>query len=308
MKYSIVIPVFNEQDNVRDLFMRLQSVMGQMGEQYEIIFVNDGSGDATLEILKQLSPIKIINFRQHFGQTAAMDAGIKESKGEILLTMDGDLQNDPFDIPNLIKKLDEGYDVVSGWRQQRKDSFSKRFFSRGAYVLRQIFLNDKIHDSGCSLKAYRRECFDQVDLYGEMHRFIPAILQWKGYKIGEVNVNHFPRINGKTKYNWNRMLKGLIDVLHLWFWRKYSARPLHLFGTMGVVLIFLGSIGAGYSAYLKFILDADLSNNAIVILAVFLFLAGIQLFVSGILIDIAIKNYYRKLGGTPYSIKEIIEN
>lgn len=308
MKYSIVVPVFNEEESVRDLFMRLISVMNKMDGSFEIIVIDDGSADATLEILKKLSPIKLISFRKNFGQTAAMDAGIKESTGGIIITIDGDLQNDPFDIPNLVKKLNEGYDVVSGWRSRRQDSFMKRFFSRGANVLRKILIDDGIHDSGCSLKAYRQECFEKVDLCGEMHRFIPAILQWKGYKVGEIKVNHLPRLNGKTKYNWKRAIKGFIDILHIWFLKKYSTRPLHLFGTLGLVLVILGCVGGLYAAYLRIFLGADLSNNAITILAAFLFLAGIQLFVSGILIDIAIKNSYKKSGENPYNIKEIIEN
>lgn len=308
MKYSIVIPVFNEQNNVRDLFMRARSVMEKMSSEYEIIFINDGSTDGTLAELKQLSPVKIINFRKNFGQTAAMDAGIKESRGEIIITMDGDLQNDPFDIPAVVKKLNEGYDVVSGWRWQRKDSLMKRFFSRGANILRKFLIDDGIHDSGCSLKVYRRECFEQVDLYGEMHRFIPAILQWRGYRVGEIKVNHFPRVSGQTKYNWKRAIKGFIDMVHIWFWRKYSARPLHLFGTLGIICISLGLAGTGYAIYLKFWLGFDLSNNAVVVLAAFLFLAGIQLFVSGILIDIAIKNFYKRSEEKPYSVREVIEN
>ena len=227
---SAVVPVYNEEKNVARLHQELKEALAEIGGFFEIIFVNDGSTDNTLEELKKLKPVKIINFRKNFGQTAAMDAGIKEARGEIVITMDGDGQNDPRDIPLLLEKINEGYDVVSGWRWQRKDKPMKRFLSRGANFLRKFLVSDNIHDSGCSLKAYRKECFDKVDLYGEMHRFIPAILRWRGFKIGEVKVSHRPRSAGETKYDWKRIPKGFLDMTSVWFWRKYSDRPLHLFG------------------------------------------------------------------------------
>lgn len=160
-------------------------------------------------------------FRKNFGQSAAFDAGFKRATGDIVITMDGDLQNDPADIPLLLAKLDEGYDVVSGWRVKRQDSLSKKIFSRGANMLRTILIHDNIHDSGCSLKAFRRECFEDFDLFGEMHRFIPALLEIKGFRVAEVPVSHHPRVHGVTKYNWKRSVKGFVDMLAVWFWRKY---------------------------------------------------------------------------------------
>ena len=196
MKISVVVPVYNEEGNVALLHKRVSVVLDKLGYLWEIIFINDGSTDGTLVELKKLSPVKIINFRKNFGQTAALDAGIKAATGEVIVTMDGDNQNDPADIPNLLKKLDEGYDVVSGWRWQRKDSRSKKLISRGARFLRRFFINDGIHDSGCTLKAYRKECFDHFDLYGEIHRFIPGMLKWQGFKVTEIKVNHLPRTSG----------------------------------------------------------------------------------------------------------------
>src|SRR5690606_36402750 len=186
---------------------------------YEIIMVDDGSSDGTLKVLKTLAPVTVIRLRSNFGQTAALDAGIKAAQYPYIITMDGDLQNDPADAPRLIAHLEEhDLDVVSGWRKNRKDPFSKKFISRGANVLRGILVNDGIHDSGCTLKIYRKECFDNVNLYGEMHRCIPALLKMRGFSIGELPVNHRPRHAGKSKYNLKRTLKGLVDMIMIWFW------------------------------------------------------------------------------------------
>ena len=198
---SVIVPLYNEEGNAIELHKRIIEACQKIGRDFEVIFIDDGSNDDTVRICQNLSPLKLIQFRRNFGQTAAFDAGIKESRGEIIITMDGDLQNDPNDIYLLLEKMREGFDVVSGWRHKRKDSLSKKIFSRGANILRKILINDTIHDSGCSLKAYKQECFEDVDLFGEMHRFIPAILELEGYKVGEVKVNHFPRIHGVTKYN-----------------------------------------------------------------------------------------------------------
>ena len=240
MYLSIVIPVYNEEENVAQLHQEILSVIRKLNKTFEIIFVNDGSEDKTLEELRGLKPIKIIDFRKNFKQTAALDAGIKEARGNIIITMDGDLQNDPADIPLLLTKLNEGYDVASGWRWQRKDSFVKKIISRSANLLRRFFINDHINDSGCTLKAYRQECFENFDLYGEMHRFIPALLIWRGFKVVEVKVNHRPRVAGKTKYTLSRIFKGLIDMMAVWFWRKFSTRPLHIFGGAGLIIFTTG--------------------------------------------------------------------
>jgi len=307
MDLSIVIPVYNEENNVKILHQKIVDVCNRLGKSYEIIFVDDGSQDKTLENLKRLNNLKIICLRKNCGQTAAMDAGFKEAKGSVIITMDGDLQNDPEDIPKLLDKLDEGYDVVSGWRFERKDPFMKRFISRGANFLRKFFVSDGIHDSGCSLKAYRKECFDSMDLYGEMHRFIPAILKWKGFKIAEVKVSHHPRHHGKTKYGWRRIVKGFVDMISVWFWRKYSNRPLHLFGGAGLLLSGLGFVVGVYLFIARLFFGMSLQNRIWPLVSVFMVLAGIQLFVSGILADIAVKNYYSKSKERSYLVKEIIK-
>lgn len=305
---SVVVPLLNEEDNVVKLHKEIVEVLSKTDWKFEIIFVNDGSSDRTLENCLELKPLKIINFRKNFGQTACLDAGIKEARGEIIVTMDGDLQNDPKDIPALIKKLKkEKLDVVSGWRKNRKDPFGKRWISRGAEVLRKFLINDGIHDSGCTLKAYRRECFAKINLMGEIHRFIPATLAISGYKIGELEVNHRPRIHGQTKYNYKRTVKGFLDMLGVWFWMKYAGRPLHLFGGMGFICFSLGGLGLVGLFIARLFFDFPLSNKIWPIIAIFLILVGLQLFISGLMADVLIKSYYKDKHMN-YSIKEIIES
>ncbi|MFA5961753.1 MAG: glycosyltransferase family 2 protein [Parcubacteria group bacterium] len=308
IELSIIVPLNNEEDNVKEMHRRIVEACQKMGKSYEIIFINDGSTDKTLENCKGLSPLKLINFRKWFGQTAGFDAGIKNSKGEIIITTDGDLQNDPADIHLLLEEMEKGYDIVAGWRHKRKDSFSKKFFSRGANLLRKVLIQDKIHDSGCSLKAYKRECFKDIDLFGEMHRFIPAILEMQGYRVGEVKVSHHPRIHGVTFYNWKRGIKGFVDMVSIWFWRKYANRPLHLFGGSGMVLSFAGFLILIWMAVMKIFFHTSLSDKIWPLMGIFLVLIGIQLFIFGLLADILIKNYYKSQGHMNYSIKEIIES
>lgn len=307
LQYSVIVPIYNEEESVLDLHKRICQIMQNISKSYEIIFIDDGSRDKSFEIIKNLSPLKIIRFRKNFGQTQALDAGIKESRGEVIITLDGDGQNPPEEIPNLLEKLEEGYDVVSGWRYPRHDPFFKKLFSKGAEHLRSFLIKDNIHDSGCTLKVYKRECFEDLDLYGEMHRFIPAILRWQGFKITEVKVKHEERKFGHSKYNWKRILRGFIDAWSVWFWRKYSSRPLHLFGGLGILIGGLGSLILLYLAIGRLLGYFTLSNRIWPIIAVFMILAGLQLFISGLLADIAVKTYYSGQKKS-YNIKEIIEN
>ncbi|HOW60214.1 MAG TPA: glycosyltransferase family 2 protein [Candidatus Moranbacteria bacterium] len=305
---SVVVPLYNEEGNVRELHKRIVEACESLSKPYEIIFIDDGSTDKTFIDCEGLKPLKLIRFRKNYGQTAGFDAGIKNARGEIIITMDGDLQNDPKDIKILLEKMSEGYDVVSGWRWQRKDDFMKKLSSRMANILRKVLVEDNIHDSGCSLKAYKRECFSEVDLFGEMHRFMPAILQFDGYKVGEVKVNHFPRIHGKTKYNWRRGIKGIVDMVSIWFWRKYSNRPVHLFGGGGMFCIFAGFAILAWMLIEKMFLGASLSEKIWPLVGVFLIMIGIQLFIFGLLADILLKVYYKSRKSMNYSIKEIINN
>jgi glycosyltransferase involved in cell wall biosynthesis len=304
---SIICPLYNEAGNVQELHQKIVKSLEKINKSFEIIFINDGSFDNTREEGEKLKPLKLINFRKNFGQTAALDCGFSEAKGEILITLDGDLQNDPRDFKKLIRKIKEGYDVVSGWRKDRKDSFSKRFISRGADFLRKFLIDDQIHDSGCTLKAYRRECFTNLELYGEMHRFIPAILKIQGFSVTEVVVRHHPRKWGKTKYGISRTVKGFLDLISVWFWKKYSSRPLHLFGGMGIILFNLGILGLIILLFVRLYYGIALSNKIWPLVAVFLILAGIQFLVSGLLADIAVKSYYNSKRKN-YSIKDILIN
>jgi glycosyltransferase involved in cell wall biosynthesis len=301
---SIIIPVLNEEDNVARLHHEIVEICQTRHYKFEIIFVDDGSTDETFNRLKNLSPVKIIRFRRNFGQTAALDAGIKEARYQYIVTMDGDGQNDPADIPRLVEYMEEnGLDIVSGWRRRRKDALLKRLVSRGAHVMRRILVNDHIHDSGCTLKIYRKECFDGLTLYGEMHRFIPAMLMGSGFSIGEIPVNHRPRHTGHTKYDWKRTIKGFVDMLSIAFWQKFAARPLHFLGGLGLFFIVLSFL-AGIVTFKNFLQGQGMSETAWPLLTVFFFLAGVQFFISGLITDVVLRNHYETTRNKVYDIKE----
>lgn len=308
IKLSVVVPVYNEEGNVAELHREIKQMCEKAGYEYEIIFVNDGSIDKTDEICRTLKPLTYIQFRKNYGQTAAMDAGIKSATKDIIATLDGDRQNDPTDIPNMINYLlENGLDVVSGWRKNRKDTFMKRFVSRGANLLRYLLVHDGIHDSGCSLKVYRRECFKDINLYGEQHRFIPALLKIKGYTVGEMVVNHRARTSGKTKYNWHRAIKGFVDMISVWFWNKFASRPLHLLGALGILFCLSGGV-CGIWSVILFLMGYKMSNNIIPpILTVFFMIMGVLMFVFGLMSEILVKIYFGTHLDTPYSIKEKVE-
>lgn len=307
---SIIIPMFNEEKNISLLYNSLKRVLNKLKKSYEIIFVDDGSIDNSFNILEKIQKkdktIHIIKFRKNFGQTAAMDAGFREAKGNIIISMDADLQNDPEDIPKLLNKLNEGYDVVCGWRYNRQDSFFKKIFSNIANWFRRLVTGEKIHDSGCSLRIYKRECLNDLDLYGEMHRYIPALLFWKGYKVEEIKIEHHPRKHGETKYSAIRLLKGFLDLLVIKFWMQYSTRPMHLFGSSGILLGFFGFVIGLYLSVLKLVYKESIGNRPLLILSVLLIVLGIQFFVFGLMADIMIKVYYEKHEQQRYNIEKRI--
>jgi glycosyltransferase involved in cell wall biosynthesis len=304
---SVIIPVLNEQENVAMLHKIIKGVLDNMDYPFEIIFIDDGSTDNTLKELKKLKKVVIIRLRKRFGQSAAMLAGFKNAKGDIIISMDGDLQNDPRDIPKLVEHLEKTeLDCVCGWRYKRKDPIEKKLFSLFANSFRNLLIKDPVHDSGCSLRAYKKECFVDFDLMGEMHRYIPSLLRWKGFAIGETKVNHFNRKYGKTKYGLYRVFKGFVDLFTVWFWRKFSSRPSHIFGMFAFLTMFFGFVTGSYALYLKVIKGASLSDTFLPVVSIFSVMLGVQFFVSGILADIGIKNYYRINGAKTYSIREVI--
>ncbi len=306
-KISVVVPLYNEEDNIVELHQQIVAVTKTLPQyEWELVFIDDGSKDKTVERAQALQDVTLIRLRKNYGQTAAFDAGFKYASGQVIVTLDGDLQNDPADIPKLLEKINEGYDVVSGWRKNRKDTIGKRITSRTANLLRKLFFKDSIHDSGCALKAYRKECFENLDLYGEMHRFIPALLGQQGFTVTEVVVNHRARLNGVSKYgNLKRGIKSLTDMIAVSFWGRYSARPLHIFGTAGIGLILIGIAMLSGLFILRLFYGFELSERIWPMIAFFAILSGIQLFMIGILTDMQMRIYYRSHNRMNYTIGNI---
>lgn len=293
--YSVVVPVMNEEENVELLYAKLVETFETMGKPYEIIIVDDGSTDKTIEILEKIGSqdknLKVIKFRRNFGQSAAMGAGFRFSRGNIIIAMDGDLQNDPADIPKLVAKLGEGYDVVSGWRKNRKDKMIVRKLpSRIANRLIQFLTRVQIHDTGCSLKAYKKEIVEKVRVYGELHRFIPALARIEGAKVGEVVVNHHSRKFGKSKYKITRTFKVVMDLTTLNLLMKYLANPMHFFGLLGIVFNVFGVAALLSILYCVGILEYTLEEINVLLSTAFIFLAGgFQSFFFGLLAQIVVK-------------------
>ena len=308
---SIVIPVYDEEENIGLLCDKLVSVLERVGGDFEIIAVDDGSTDKTFERMltarNKDDRIKLIKFRKNFGQSAALKAGFDHAEGEIVISIDGDLQNDPEDIPRLLEKMqNDDCDVVCGWRASRKDTLSKKIFSRIANITRKTITSEHIHDSGCTLRAYKNECVETLELYGETHRYIPAMLLWKGYRIGEVKVKHHQRMHGVTKYNWRRILKGFLDLIVIAFWQKYSVRPIHIFGGLGIVLSISGIAVSGYMGIQRLFFGRGLSDRPLFVLSVLMVVIGAQFIASGILADIMMKVYYGQNGRRNYLVEKVV--
>lgn len=307
MKVSVVIPVFNEEDNVDRLYEETSATLKTLDDAWEILFIDDGSTDRSLERLKALrvkeNRVKIISFRKNFGQTAALSAGFDHANGETVITMDADLQNDPADIPALLDKIKEGYDLVSGWRYDRKDKwFSRRLPSILANKLISWATDVKLNDYGCTLKAIRKEVVKNITLYGELHRFIPAVASWMGVRIAEVKVNHRPRIAGQSKYGISRVFRVLLDLITVKFLLSYSGRPIQFFGIPGLICGFLGSMLAFYLSFQKLVLGMALGDRPLLLLAVLLILIGVQFIVFGLLGELQIRTYHESLKKPIYFI------
>lgn len=308
---SIVIPLYNEEENLAKLNSQIVDSLLTLNRPFEVIYVDDGSSDNTFFILRDFCKanpdIRAICFRRNFGQTAAMAAGFDHARGEVIVAMDGDLQNDPADIPRLISKLEEGYDVVNGWRKNRQDKLvSRRIPSVIANWLIGRLTGVRLHDYGCSLKAYRAEVIKNVPLYGELHRFIPALASIYGARITEIPVNHHPRVHGKSKYTIVRTFKVLMDMATVSFLKFFLDRPLHVFGWSGITLFTTGLAIDGYLAIQKIFFGAELSKRPLLLFGTLLILAGLQLFSMGILAEIQIRTYYESQRKPIYNIRETV--
>lgn len=308
---SVVVPLLNEQDNIRPLYGQLTESLDST-HNYELIFVDDGSTDDSFRILAELHKadgrVKVIRFRKNFGQTAALSAGFAHSQGAIIVAIDADLQNDPADIPRMVGKLHEGYDVVSGWRKKRHDHAITRLIpSRAANWLISKITGVNLHDFGCTLKAYRREVLTETRLYGEMHRFIPALASWAGAHICEMVVNHRPRTAGVAKYGLGRTWKVMLDLITVKFLGSYSTKPIYIFGGLGLASA-LGSILAGLSVlYQKFFSGLPMNRNPLLILTAVLIMSTIQFILMGLLAEMIVRTYHESQNRPTYVIREILE-
>lgn len=304
---SIIIPLYNEEDNIEPLYAKLDAVLGSLGHPYEVILVNDGSTDDTRARIDAVAVrderVRVVHLRRNFGQTPAMMAGIDAARGDILIPMDGDLQNDPTDIPKLLAKLDEGYDVVSGWRKDRKDNPIKRNLpSRMANALISFISGVRLHDYGCSLKAYRRDIIKGVKLYGEMHRFIPIHAAWQGARVTEVSVTHHPRIHGASKYGIERTLKVILDLMTVKFLDKYAQKPMYLFGGFGLGSIALSMLFFVFMLYCKLFLNKSFIETPLPLAVVMFMLIGIIAVFMGLIAEILMRTYHESQDKPTYIV------
>lgn len=288
---SVVVPVYNEQKSVAELHRELVSVLKGIGEPFEIIFIDDGSTDGTLAELKKLKNTRVISFSRNFGKSQALQAGFKAAHGEFIFTMDGDLQDDPREIPNfLIVQKEEKADLVVGWKQDRRDGFAKRIMSKMANALTRVFTDTIVHDMNCGFKLYRKEAAQALDLYGDMHRYVPALISAMGFRVAEAPVHHRERKFGASKYgNFRRLPKSFFDFVTLLLMRRFIDRPMHFFGTIGIVLLTGGAGILMYLAYIKLFIGASIGSRPILLLGVLLVVIGVQLFSSGFLGELVIR-------------------
>ncbi len=289
-KISVVVPIYNEEGNILPLDKEIKEAVSRLAPDFEVIYVNDGSTDNSLKELKTLQNTLIIDLNRNYGQAVALDAGFKMATGDVVVSLDGDGQNDPKDIKILIEKLkEEDLDVVAGWRKDRKDKKNIVFITLTARLLRRLFISDIVHDSGCTLRVYRREAVKSLDIGGEMHRYILALLKWKGFTIGEIEVNHRERKNGSSKYGSTKAFRGLVDLIYIWFIHKYSQRPMHFFGAMSFLSTAFGTVALSWAFYSRIIFSLSLNRNGWFFIGFFCVLTGIIFFTFGIILDLLIK-------------------
>lgn len=312
MSISVIVPLLNEEENVETLYKELVDVLKDLDQEFELIFIDDGSTDQSFEVLSKLykndSRVVVIGFRRNFGQTAALSAGFDHAKGDVIITLDADLQNDPKDIPRLLEKLDEGHDLVNGWRFNRKDPFfSRKLPSIIANKIISIVTGVKLHDYGCTLRAFRKEITDNIKLYGEMHRFIPAIASGIGGSIAEIKVNHRARIYGKSNYGISRTIRVILDLITVKFLLGYATRPIQIFGLLGFIS---GIIGLGMALYLtiqKQFFDMPLANRPLLLLAILLIFIGLQFVTLGLLAELQSRTYHEAQNKPTYVVREILK-
>lgn len=311
MDLSVVVPIYNEEENIPILYSRITEALTAAKVDYELLLVDDGSSDNSYPALKLLAAkderVKVVRFRRNFGQTAAMSAGFDLARGRVVVPMDGDLQNDPLDIPLLLERIDDGYDVVSGWRKDRKDTFvNRRLPSILANGIISRMTGVHLHDYGCTLKAYRRDVLEDVNLYGEMHRFVPALASQVGAKVTEMPVRHHERLHGKSKYGISRTTKVILDLMTVKFLLSYSTKPIQLFGRWGIYTLAAGTLSGALTVYMKFFEQVNMNRNPLLILTAFLLFMGVQFIVLGLLAELSARTYYEAQGKPIYNIKEKI--
>jgi glycosyltransferase involved in cell wall biosynthesis len=306
---SVVVPIYNEEESIPSLYERLTAALATLGCEYEIITVDDGSRDASFTLLRDLaladSHLRVVRFRRNFGQTAAFSAGFDRARGEVVVTIDADLQNDPADIGALLSKMNEGYDVVSGWRERRQDPFlNRRLPSMLANGLISRVTGVALHDYGCSLKAYRAEVLRGIRLYGELHRFIPAIASWQGVAVAELPVRHYARQFGRSKYGISRTLRVILDLVTVRFLLSYATRPMQIFGLVGLLSMLCGILAAGYLTAIKFIQGVEIANRPLLLLAVLLIVVGVQFISLGLIGELIVRTYYESQSKSIYVVRE----
>jgi len=309
---SFVLPIYNEELSLPELYRQLAAAGEKLGEPFEIVLIDDGSKDGSFSILRKLQAadprVKVIRLRKNFGQTAALTAGFDHARGEIIITLDADLQNDPADASLLVAKLREGYDIVSGWRQKRKDKFLSRMLSRMANGLISRITKVRLRDYGCTLKAYRREVVQNIQLYGEMHRFIPAIASQIGVAIAEIPVNHRRRLYGKSKYKLTKSIRVFLDLLTVKFLLSYSTRPLQIFGLFGLIAGAVGGVIGIVLSYERLILKQGIANRPLLLLAILLLVIGIQFITMGLLGEIMVRTYHEAVEKRIYAVREVLDS
>ncbi len=308
---SVIVPIYNEVESLSALVNAIAQSLQSIAYSYEIICVDDGSQDGSTNLLRDLAKTRTdlcaVILRRNYGQTPAMAAGFHYAQGKFIVSLDADLQNDPSDIPQLLAKLEEGYDLVSGWRKNRQDAFVTRLLpSKIANWIIGRVTNVRIHDYGCSLKAYRAELLADLNLYGELHRFLPALAFIEGAKIAEIPVKHHSRKYGSSKYGLGRTLRVLMDLLTIWFMQKFLTRPMHVFGVLGLISMGLGVLMGGYLTFIKFALNQDIGDRPLLILVVVLLLAGVQLFSFGLLGELLIRTYHESQGRPIYRVRDVV--